>query len=134
MQTKFSLIVMLGLLTVPTITLADSLSLGQIAQELKQDTTSTKCREPAGQEPIGCASCRATHAVRTGLASAEHRCGATLRLSRQGIARSSRKATLGFANNFLAQRLRSKPRPIVRFLATVDCIEWVTAPFKSLRY
>jgi hypothetical protein len=37
MQTKFSLIVILGLLTVPTITLADSLSLGQIAQELKQD-------------------------------------------------------------------------------------------------
>jgi hypothetical protein len=37
MRTKLLLIVILGLLTVPTITRADSLSLGQIAQELKQD-------------------------------------------------------------------------------------------------
>jgi hypothetical protein len=37
MRSKLSLIVILGLLTIPIITLADSLSLGQIAQELKQD-------------------------------------------------------------------------------------------------
>ena len=37
MQAKLSLIVMLGLLAVPAIARADSLSLGQIAQELKQD-------------------------------------------------------------------------------------------------
>ena len=37
MQTKLALIVILGLLTVPSITRADSLSLGQIAQQLKQD-------------------------------------------------------------------------------------------------
>ena len=37
MQTKLSLIVMLGLLAVPAIVRADSLSLGQIAQELRQD-------------------------------------------------------------------------------------------------
>jgi hypothetical protein len=37
MRSKLSLIVILGLLTIPTITLADSLSVGQIAQELKQD-------------------------------------------------------------------------------------------------
>src|SRR5947207_12297023 len=38
MQTRLSLIaILLGLLTIPTIALADSLSLGQIAQELKQD-------------------------------------------------------------------------------------------------
>jgi len=37
MQTKLSLIVILGLLTVPAIARADSLSLGQIAQELKQE-------------------------------------------------------------------------------------------------
>jgi hypothetical protein len=36
MQTKLSLVVILGLL-VPAIARADSLSLGQIAQELKQD-------------------------------------------------------------------------------------------------
>ena len=127
MQTKLALIVIIGLLTIPAIARADSLSLGQIAHELKQDaviplrvsthrlfgeapqngarlppqsviacsraflnrTAGTKCREPAGQESVGCSSCRTVHAVRTGLASAEHRCGATLRLSRQGIARSS---------------------------------------------
>lgn len=37
MRTKLSLIVTLGLLAIPTIARADSLSLGQIAQELKQD-------------------------------------------------------------------------------------------------
>jgi hypothetical protein len=37
MRSRLSLIVILGLLTIPTITLADSLSVGQIAQELKQD-------------------------------------------------------------------------------------------------
>src|SRR4030095_4764401 len=37
MQTKRSLMVVLGLLTIPAIARADSLSLGQIAQELKQD-------------------------------------------------------------------------------------------------
>lgn len=37
MRCKLSLIVMLGLLAVPAIGRADSLSLGQIAQELKQD-------------------------------------------------------------------------------------------------
>ena len=37
MRSKLSLIVILGLLTIPAIALADSLSLGQIAQELKQD-------------------------------------------------------------------------------------------------
>jgi len=37
MQTKRSLMVVLGLLTIPAIARADSLSLVQIAQELKQD-------------------------------------------------------------------------------------------------
>jgi hypothetical protein len=37
MQTRLSFIAILGLLTIPAIALADSLSLGQIAQELKQD-------------------------------------------------------------------------------------------------
>ena len=37
MRSRLSLIVTLGLFTIPTITLADSLSLGLIAQELKQD-------------------------------------------------------------------------------------------------
>jgi len=37
MRSKLSLIVILGLLTIPAIARADSLSLGQIAQELKQD-------------------------------------------------------------------------------------------------
>jgi hypothetical protein len=37
MQAKLSLIVMLGLLAVPAIARADSLSLWQIAEELKQD-------------------------------------------------------------------------------------------------
>jgi len=37
MRSKLSLIVILGLLTIPAIVRADSLSLGQIAQELKRD-------------------------------------------------------------------------------------------------
>jgi hypothetical protein len=37
MQTRLSLIAIMGLLTIPTVARADSLSLGQIAQELKQD-------------------------------------------------------------------------------------------------
>jgi hypothetical protein len=37
MQTKLALIVIIGLLTIPAIARADSLSLGQIAHELKQD-------------------------------------------------------------------------------------------------
>jgi len=37
MRSSLSLIVILGLLTIPAIARGDSLSLGQIAQELKQD-------------------------------------------------------------------------------------------------
>jgi hypothetical protein len=45
MQIKFFLIVILGLL-VPAIARADSLSLGQIAQELKQDAVKQDVLKP----------------------------------------------------------------------------------------